>query len=143
MVGADLNLYARKKRIHDDILFIGLRYGYSNFNHNIDASNYTGNLIESGTENLSAHWAEFVTGGKAELWFLKNVFVGLTLRTRFMINKDNASAIEPSRIPGFGNNAGGSVGLNWSISYRFPLKKIKVVEEKKDNKKKNRKENGK
>jgi hypothetical protein len=130
LLGIDFNLYDKKKRINDDILYIGLRYGYSVYSHNInlvEGYSFDGEPIETGKEMLSAQWAEFVAGGKAELWFLKNVFVGLSVRVKMLTSKKEAELIAPSTIPGFGNyDKSGSLGVNWTISYRIPFKKVDV-----------------
>ncbi|NJO89184.1 MAG: hypothetical protein HC831_09660 [Chloroflexia bacterium] len=144
IVGIDFNFYDRKRRINDDILYLGLRYAYSTFAHDFSRNEtYTGSFSEEGKDNYSAQWGEFVLGGKGELWFLKNVFLGLSLRVKVLTTKTEAELIEPSRIPGFGNYSKGVVvGLNWTISYRIPFKKIKVIPTKKKDKKKKDKQDG-
>ncbi len=139
LVGIDFNFYDRKKRINDDILYFGLRYAYSNFTHDYNLNeNYTaGTFTKEGKETYSAQWAEFVLGGKGELWFLKNVFLGLSLRVKVLTTKDEAELVAPSRIPGFGKYSNGAaIALNWTLSYHIPLKKIKVIPPNKKDKKK-------
>jgi hypothetical protein len=143
--GLILIFMIEKKRINDDILYFGLRYAYSTFTHDFSLNeNYTaGTFTEEGKDTYSAQWAEFVLGGKGELWFLKNVFVGLSFRVKMLTTKKEAELVAPSKIPGFGDYSKGAVvGLNWTISYRIPLKKIKVIptKKKKDKKKKDKQE---
>ncbi len=135
IVGMDFNFYDRKKRINDDILYFGLRYAYSIYTNDIGLNeNYPSTFTDIGNETLSAQWAEFVLGGKGELWFLKNFFLGLSFRAKVLTTKKEAELIVPSKIPGFGNYSNRmNVGLNWSISYRIPFRKVNVAERNKRN----------
>ena len=130
LLGVDFNIYDRRKRIDDDILYVGLRYGYSTFSQNFNMiEGYTGESFEGGKETLSAQWAEFVIGGKAELWFFKNMFLGLSARVKVLTTKKKAELIAPSTIPGFGDYSSGlRFGFNWTVSYRIPLKRVNVKE---------------
>ena len=126
LVGLDIN--GLKKSTDGDILHYGFRYGFSLFSHDIDLTpEYIGTFIDIGKEDLSAHWAEFVTGAKAELWFFKNVFVGLSVRAKFLISKTKEKVIVPSIIPGYGDTSKGvNFDFNWTLSYRIPFKKITI-----------------
>ncbi len=134
LFGLDIN--GLKKNTGGDLLHYGLRYGFSSFSHNIElVEGYSGSFNDIVDEKLSAHWAEFVTGAKAELWFIKNVFVGLSVRAKFLISKTKEKNITPAMIPGYGDASKGvNFDFNWTLSYRIPFKKVTVavVDEKKE-----------
>tara|TARA_R110000850_G_scaffold107683_1_gene219486 strand:- start:477 stop:1142 length:666 start_codon:yes stop_codon:yes gene_type:complete len=124
-VGFDYNI--RKKRADNDIFFLGLRYGLSNYTQSatdIQITNYWGNGIESvPSETLIAHWAEAVVGMKVELFFAKNLFIGWTVRGRLMLAGNNYETLEPFTIPGYGGaDAKALVGATWSLYYNIPVR---------------------
>jgi len=128
LVGLDLNAVNKEKRLNDDILHYGLRYGFSLFSQDIELlDDYSGDFDGTGKETLSAHWAEVVTGAKAELWFFKNVFIGLSVRAKFLISREKEKDIPPSIIPGYGDASKGvNFDINWTVSYRIPFKKTTI-----------------
>ncbi len=86
LVGMDYNFFKDEIRVKDDIIFVGFRYGFSQFQHqtdNIVINNYWGTHNGSFEEQrLAAHWFELVFGMKAELFFAKKFFIGWTLRAK-------------------------------------------------------------
>lgn len=128
LAGIDYNFLKEDNRVDNNILFIGLRYGASSFQHeteNITITNYWGTYSASyENQQLFGQWIEIVSGLKAELFFAKNVFIGWTLRTKILVSGKDNEILEPYMIPGFGKTEKKfKFGLSWFISYRIPFKK--------------------
>lgn len=118
----------------DDIVTVGLRYGTSVYRHqanDITLNNYWGNLTGSITDKqFNANWLELVFGVKAELFFLKNVFLGWSVRSGLYLWGEKDERMDALVIPGFGrgdSNIG--ITFNWTLSYRIPFTK-EVIETK-------------
>jgi len=128
LAGVDYNVLKDEIRVDNDILFVGLRYGFSSFQHeteNITMGNYWGNFVGSfENQQLYAHWVEMTGGLKAELFFAKNIFIGWTLRAKILLPDKNNKYLEPYIIPGYGKTEKSfRFGISWFISYRIPFKK--------------------
>jgi hypothetical protein len=129
-VGVDLNILQFESLDDHDLLFVGLRYGYSRYSHkanNVTYSNYWGDLRTSIPENnLNAHWGEFVFGMKGELF--KNLFLGWSFRVKFVMKKTEDEIIEPFIIPGVGKtNVEIPMDFTYGLYYRIPTKKSKKI----------------
>ena len=127
LVGLDYNFLKDEIRVDNDIVFVGFRYGLSNFQQQADSilfDNYWGTYYTSlENQRIGGQWFELVFGLKVELFFAKNFFIGLTLRAKKIIfGKDN-DVLKPYIIPGYGKTEKNSkFGLNWFIAYRIPFK---------------------
>ncbi len=124
-VGLDYNIL--KKRADNDIVFLGLRYGLSNYTQSareIQINSYWGSsILAVPTENLTAHWAEAVIGMKVELFFAKNLFIGWTLRGRLLVAGNKYETLQPFTIPGYGNSeTKATIGATWSLYYNIPVR---------------------
>ncbi len=124
-VGFDYNVM--KKRTDNDIFFFGLRYGLSNYTQSatdIVITNYWGTGIQSvPTETLTAHWAEAVMGMKTELFFAKNLFIGWTVRGRFLVGGNKYETLQPFTIPGYGSAENkATIAATWSLYYNIPVR---------------------
>ena len=130
-----------------NLIFIGVRYGVAAFdqklnNFNIATRNsfFENPQISSDLSNngLTAHWAEFLAGIKAEIF--NNLFLGFNVSLKFMITEDKPDGFDNTFIPGFGKtNEFSQVGTGFSyfISYYIPFyKKKKKIKKKKEEKKK-------
>ena len=122
--GGDYNLLKSRRPGSNDIVYAGGRYGFSVFGHHADGVTIPGYFWPDATEQIipknimNAHWLELLLGVKAEV--LKNLYVGLNFRLKFMIvsPKDNYST--PYLIPGYGEgNQGFALGINYCVSYNF------------------------
>lgn len=124
-VGFDYNIM--KKRVDNDIFFLGLRYGLSNYTqsaNDIQITNYWGSSsLSVPTETLTAHWAEVVMGMKVELFFAKNIFIGWTVRGRLLVAGNKYETLQPFTIPGYGtSDAKATIGATWSLYYNIPVR---------------------
>ncbi|MFA7445496.1 MAG: DUF6048 family protein [Flavobacteriaceae bacterium] len=132
-VGIDFNAYENWLDMENQI-YVGLRYGTSVFSQNLNHysiyQNTNGFLGEHTLVNanqefsgLSAHWAEFLGGIKAEIF--NNLYVGFSVRLHFLIADKQPENFENLYIPGFHRTYDGSfgVGFNYTVSYFIPLYK--------------------
>ncbi len=134
-LGINYNLYKNWLDMDNDI-YIGLRYGFSNFSQEVD--NITINSAVTLPEfqlttpkkwdNLNANWGELVVGTKAAIF--KNVYLGFSFSVKKMIKTKEPDNFKNIYVPGFNRvylNDGG-FGFNYTISYRLPIyKKNKVT----------------
>jgi len=137
-LGVDYNLREPKEANDKDIYYIGARLAYSQFTQEVPkyllVNGYWGNSTAFlAKEDAFAYWAELLTGFKVEV--LKNWYLGMGLRLKFLLHRSKG-AIEPVQfIPGYSQNYNSAVmDFNYTISYNIPLnykkKKIAVYEEK-------------
>lgn len=129
-IGTDINIVKFESLKDNDILFVGMRYGYSQFNQEVNQitySNYWGSLNTSIPQRaISAHWAEIVFGMKAEIY--SNLFLGWSLRGKFPLVQTSDPHIKPYIIPGIGKTTAETpVDFSFTLSYRFPLFKTKKL----------------
>ncbi len=77
-------------------------------------------------DGLSAQWAEFVAGVKAELF--SNFYLGFNFRINYLIANKEPSEFANLYIPGFNKKYEGNfgVGFNYTISYFIPIYKKKI-----------------
>ncbi|AWG21897.1 hypothetical protein FFWV33_10330 [Flavobacterium faecale] len=138
--GFDYNAYENWLDM-ENIISIGLRYGFSTFNQNLNSyrtyntSQYFGEnetiITDRSYNGLTASWAEVVAGLKAKVF--DNVFVGFSLRLNTLISNKKPADFDNLYIPGFNRTYNGSfgVGFNYTVTYFVPLYKKKVVPVKK------------
>lgn len=133
-LGANFNLYENWLNAEDEI-YIGFRYGYSNFSQTLDwYSIYTtdpyfpSQRIDANKKygGLSAHWVEFVAGLQTRLF--NNFFMGFSLRLNGLLNQKQPQDFENLFIPGFNKKHSGSIGVgfNYTLTYFIPMYKSKV-----------------
>jgi hypothetical protein len=137
-VGFDYNSFENWLDMENQI-YVGLRYGFSTFNHKLnsysiyDPNHYFGEapLIEPGQkfDGLTAQWIEVVAGIKAEVF--DNIFVGFSFRLNRLVSQKQPTNFENLYIPGFNKTYGGEfgIGFNYTVSYFIPLYKAKVKKE--------------
>ena len=121
----------------DNAIFLGLRYGSSNFSSKIESYNirnsdaYFSNIVENNYEainhsNLNGSWLEIVTGVKVETF--NNVYLGFSLRLNKLLSTKKPENFDNLFIPGFNkvtdDNTWGS-GFNYTLTFSIPLKKRK------------------
>jgi hypothetical protein len=131
-IGADYNLYQNWLDM-ENMVYIGVRYGVASFSQTLnsykvyDPGSYFGQsgAINSGEkyDDLSAQWAEFVTGIKAKV--INNVYVGFNIRFNKLFSNKKPEGFDNLYIPGFNRTYSGDfgVGFNYSVSYFLPLYK--------------------
>ena len=135
-VGFDYNAYENWLDM-ENIISIGLRYGFSTFNQELNSykiynsTPYFGEVpaINSGEKfnGLTASWIEVVAGIKAKVF--DNVFVGFSLRLNRLVSNKEPGNFENLYIPGFNRTYNGDfgVGFNYTVSYFIPIYKKKVM----------------
>ncbi|TVQ12289.1 MAG: hypothetical protein EA361_11455 [Bacteroidetes bacterium] len=124
-LGFDYNLLKRIHPAQNDLVLVGMRYGFSALSHEApfyDITNpywgdYTGQL-EKG--NYSLHWIEFSGGVKTEVF--SNVFLGWYLKTRIRLTETKEPELNPYYIGGYGRGVRTApIMVHFSIMYRFGL----------------------
>ena len=135
-IGFDYNMFENWIGM-DNSIYIGLRYGTSNFSSKIldynvrNKDSYFSNLVTNEFQtieysNLSGNWIELLLGIKVETF--KNVYLGLSLRLNKLLSDKKPDNFGNLFIPGFNKvtdeNTFGS-GFNYTLTYSIPLKKSK------------------
>ncbi len=123
-----------------NLIFVGFRYGFSTFDQTLnsfgvvqqddffDNPERPSGLSSSG---LTAHWAEFVMGIKAEV--LQNIFIGFTLSVKRMFADEKPDGFDNFFIPGFAKTNDTTEfanGFSYHISYYIPFYKKRKKEKK-------------
>lgn len=124
-IGLDYNAFYKKTHL-PGYLSVGLRYGFSSFEYDVQAPdltdpnwghtqipvNYTGVKCNVG-------WLEAVVGLSANVY--KNFHLGFKVRyhTRLHMTKNENS--EPYYIPGYGKGKSSNLGFTYSIIYKLPF----------------------
>lgn len=110
--------------------FVGLRYGFSSFKYDVTDITIESPYWETKYDNLSitgqksnAQWIEALGGIRVRLY--KDLMMGWTIRYKWLIKATDNENSSPWFIPGYGNR-GSSLGITYSIYYKFPLGKKKA-----------------
>ena len=134
--GFDYNMFKNWVGM-DNAIFLGLRYGSSNFSNKIVSYNvrnsdaYFSNFVDNNYQtidhsNLTGNWLEIVAGVKVETF--NNVYLGFSLRLNKLLSTKKPENFDNLFIPGFNKvtdeNTFGS-GFNYTLTYSIPLKKKK------------------
>ena len=134
--GFDYNMFKNWVGM-DNAIFLGLRYGSSNFSNKIESYNvrnsdaYFSNFVDNNYQtidhsNLTGNWLEIVAGVKVETF--NNVYLGFSLRLNKLLSTKKPDNFDNLFIPGFNKvtdeNTWGS-GFNYTLTYSIPLKKKK------------------
>ncbi len=134
--GVNYNIFKNIQNLENEI-YIGLRYGSSKFDHNLNSFtihnvdqywNQNNITNSSSYENLNAKWLEFLVGFKAQV--IDNFYMGLNLNVKRILSQKSPENFSNLYIPGFNkvlenNNIG--VGFSYTIQYQIPLfRKVKT-----------------
>ena len=134
--GFDYNMFKNWAGM-DNAIFLGLRYGSSNFSNKIESYNvrnsdaYFSNFVDNNYQtidhsNLNGSWLEVVAGVKVETF--NNVYLGFSLRLNKLLSTKKPENFDNLFIPGFNkvtdDNTFGS-GFNYTLTYSIPLRKKK------------------
>ncbi len=144
-VGIDYNAYKNLAGMRN-LIFVGARYGVAAFDQKLNNFNIAtrNSFFENpqlssdlSSNGLTAHWAEFLAGLKAEV--LNNLFLGFNVSLKLMITEDKPDSFDNTFIPGFGKTNEFSIvgtGFSYFISYYIPLykKKHKIKKKKEEEK---------
>lgn len=116
--GTDYMLVQNKS----DVVFIGFRYGYSNFRRAFQ------NIIIPGIDKgyntstepykINAHWLEGLIGMNVSVF--KNIFLGWTIRGKLYVTNNQDPVSNPLYVPGFGKKTRKlGAGFTYYAIYRF------------------------
>lgn len=124
-VGVDINFLLKDP--DRNMIFLGFRYGRSNFNEQLD---YQSTTIDFGdfqqqvaNPGASAGWGELTTGLRVKIW--KQLWMGYTARMKFFPGVKNDAGFETYEIPGFGLTYKNIYwGFNYQVFWRIPFKAV-------------------
>lgn len=129
-MGFNYNAYENWLDMNNEI-FVGYRYGLSFFEQtiniftpNVNTTYFPANPIISGqTDNLNAHWSEFMVGFKVETF--KNFFVSASVSYKVMMFAKEPDNFQTLFSPGFNQifESGTGFGFNYTLSYLIPFSK--------------------
>lgn len=122
--GFDYNLLVAEHANDMDIVYIGLRYGFSFANQQIKEyriTNYWGDLTgRMGKQNYNAQWAEFVLGIKGEVF--KNLFMGWSIRGKLKMSQKDFEMPHVYFNPGYGPaEKKFNFDFSYSVFYNLPF----------------------
>ena len=105
-IGADYNF---TKKHNGNRLLLGLRYGFSAFNYDLDAATPLTDPVWKTQMDVNytdlhcqTHWAEVVFGVETRLWTI--IHAGWDLRVKFRLSEKDPTLGQPWFVPGFGKN---------------------------------------
>ncbi|MEI6275005.1 MAG: DUF6048 family protein [Prolixibacteraceae bacterium] len=129
-IGIDLNIVKFESLSDNDLVIVGVRYGFSHFTQETlmaKSSNYWGTTSSSFPQNpMNAHWGELLFGMKGEL--LPNIFFGWSVRAKFLFAMTKDPHVTPFVVPGLGYiNSEVPVDFSLTVAYRIPLKRTKTM----------------
>lgn len=124
-VGLDYNVFYKKPHL-PGFFTVGLRYGYSSFNYDIESPalvdpNWGHTTIPfsyKGVES-NASWAELVLGMKANVF--NNFYMGFSIRYRSRLSVKKHENSEPYYIPGYGKGKSSNFGITYNLVYKLPF----------------------
>jgi hypothetical protein len=129
-IGMDYNILKKRAANQYEMVFAGIRYGYSRLDHDAEniyiRDNYWNPVVQTQMETavIHAHWIEAAAGVRAELF--RNIFIGWSFRWRIMLYQTRVPEMKPIYIPGYGRGEKKSlIGFNYYIYVRIPLGQFK------------------
>jgi hypothetical protein len=137
--GVDVNLMNYHRNDVYEMIYAGIRYGFSNFSQQADGilirEDYFGDL-EGGSipENrMHAHWVSLAGGVRVELF--KDFFLGWSVLGNIKLARSDDHGTAPYNIPGFGSGGKrASLAMTYTLSYRIPVQTYipkKIIKRKK------------
>lgn len=135
-LGVNYNVYENWLDMNNEI-FTGFRYGFSIFDQTLNS--FTPNVVNGEgngtpyfpgvltspniTDNLNAHWSEFILGFKVET--LTNLFVSASISYKIAVSIKEPENFKTLYSPGFNRvfDSGTGFGFNYTISYLIPFSK--------------------
>jgi len=122
-IGFDYNFLQAEKVSDKDIMYIGLRYGFTFARQEVNQymiDSYWGQQNGSfGNQPFSAQWTEVLLGIKGEI--LQNLYMGWTIRGKIKINSKDVGMPPLYFIPGYGKAENGfNFDFTYSVYYNIP-----------------------
>jgi len=127
--GVDYNCLVAENKKDKDILYMGLRYGFTFGKQQVQSftsTSYWEQTVGSfPSQNINAHWAEMVLGTRIEV--LRNIFLGWTIRGKIRISYKDYDMPPVYFIPGYGKASKGfNFDFSYSIFYNLPVDVLKI-----------------
>lgn len=131
-IGLDYNLLKYQHRLDRNMFYVGFRYAFTSFSQEVPLLTFENDYGVLNTSipktDLNAHWAEFILGLKGEI--AHNFFMGFSVRLKTLISQTDDNGITPFFIPGYGKGQNSiHAGVNYSVYYAIPIKKIALKNE--------------
>ena len=132
-LGIDYNFLVAEHKKDKDILYAGLRYGFTFAKQQVNSFTSTSYWEQSAgqfpSQNYNAHWAEIVLGTRIEV--LNNLFLGWSIRGKIGINHGDFDMPPVYFIPGYGKAENGfNFDFSYSVFYNLPVDVLKVFRKK-------------
>ncbi len=115
-IGLDINLL--KNKFQDNRLFVGARFGISNYKYDYSGPAITDPVWgSSSTLSLSdisatSYWGELVLGVQVKVW--RNFHMGWSVRLKKELSTTENQYSKPHFIPGYGKT---TTGTSWGGTY--------------------------
>ena len=122
-IGIDYNLLEAQNKDDKDIFYIGLRYGFTLANQQVNQyliDYYWGQTTGSyPSQSYFGHWGEIVLGIKGEI--LRNLYMGWSVRGKIKFSHADLGMPPIYFIPGYGKAAKGfTLDFTYSVYYNIP-----------------------
>ena len=124
-IGMDYNM--QYKNGESSYIYLGARLGYTAFRYSVDAPPLIDPVWgdEAPVQFLEvpsrAMWAEAVGGVRAEI--TKKLYMGWSLRYKYLLYRGSSKNGGPWYIPGFGTSKKTALGATYTLSYYFNFSK--------------------
>jgi len=133
-IGIDYNVLQAENTNDKNIFVVGLRYGFTLAKQQVNSyqidSYWKPTSGGFGSQNYSAHWAEFLIGMKGEV--IRNIYLGWSIRGKILVDKKNLEMPPAFFIPGFGKASHSfNADFTYSIYYNLPWDFRKSIDRKK------------
>ncbi len=121
-IGFDYNFLVAEHKKDKDIMFVGLRYGFSLGKQQVSSyqiDSYWGNLTDYFlSQNYNAQWIEGLLGIKGEI--IKNLYLGWTIRGKLRMFQKKYDMPPVYFNPGYGK-AGNKFNFDFTYSVFYTL----------------------
>ena len=124
-LGLNYNVFYKKPEL-PGYLTVGLRYGFSSFEYDVQSPNltdpnwnHTQVPVDYTGVKSKVGWLEAVLGLRANVY--KDFYLGLNARYRSRLSMTKNENSEPYYIPGYGRGKTSSIGITYSIIYKLPF----------------------
>ena len=124
-LGLNYNVFYKKPEL-PGYLTVGLRYGFSSFDYDVQSPNltdpnwnHTQVPVDYTGVKSKVGWLEAVLGLRTNVY--KDFYLGLNVRYRSRLSMTKNENSEPYYIPGYGRGKSTSLGITYSIIYKLPF----------------------
>lgn len=132
---AGINVNMLKNKLQENRLFLGVRYGFSSFNYDVEGPDIHDDIWGGSSSpnhndiSSTCHWGEILLGVQVKIW--KYFHMGWSVRMKRTLSVGESEYSKPYYIPGYGTTINST---SWGASYNliFDLnfgkkKNIKVI----------------